>query len=444
MVDLLKRLDDDGIEHLSVIYHDYSGRSCAKTVPRERFGAVVRHGVVFARANLSFRVDDHQSEGASFLADTGDFLAVPDPDSYTPAPGQDAGGRVHAFMRTEDGSPWEGCPRERLLAMTEAFAERDLSVRVGLEPEFFLFERTPDGEYRPADRDGMFTLAGLDRHHGLWRTVMGDLRSMGIVLDQLGKEYGPAQYEGTPAHGAPLEAVDHYLAFREVVRNRAREAGWVASFMPKPYAELPGCGLHVHLSLWDRGGERELTPGEDGGEPLSEIGRRFAAGLLAHARGLTGIGSPIVNSYKRLLPGSWAPAHICWGVGNRSALVRIPGLGQRRRVEYRSGDNAANPFLYVCTLMAAGLDGIRNEMELPPPVGVDAGHLSTAEAQARGLEFLPSSLPDALDAFEADAVLTEALGPVISTEFLNVKCSELAAYDLTVHPWERAAYLETF
>ena len=444
MDDLLKRLDDDSIEHLCVIYHDYSGRACAKIVPEERFGAVVRHGVVFARANLGFRVDDHQSDGTSFLADSGDFLAVPDPDSYTFAPGRDAAGRVHAFMCTEDGLPWEGCPRERLRAMTAAFAEAGLSVRVGLEPEFFLFERTPDGEYRPADRDGMFTLAGLDRHHELWRRVMIDLQAMEIVLDQIGKEYGPAQYEGTLVHGTPLEAVDGYLAFREVVRNRAREAGWVASFMPKPYAELPGCGLHVHLSLRDRDGRRELTPGKEDGEPLSEIGRRFAAGLLAHARGLTGIGSPIVNSYKRLLPGSWAPAHICWGVGNRSALVRVPGLGRRRRIEYRSGDNAANPFLYVCALMAAGLDGIRSELDLPPPADTDVGHLSTAEARSRGIEFLPASLPEALRAFEADAVLTGALGPVISAEFPKVKRSELAAYDLTVHPWERAAYLETF
>ena len=444
MDDLLKRLDDDRVEHLSVIYHDYSGRACAKTVPGERFAAVVRHGIVFARANLGFRVDDHQSDGTDFLADSGDFLAVPDPDSYTPAPGRKAGGRVHAFMRTDDGLPWAGCPRERLRAMTAAFAELGLRVRVGLEPEFFLFERTPDGEYRPADRDGMFTLAGLDRHHELWRMITSDLRAMGIALDQIGKEYGPAQYEGTLVHGEPLEAVDHYLAFREVVRNRSREAGWVASFMPKPYAELPGCGLHVHLSLWDRDRQRELTPGEGDGEPLSGVGRRFAAGLLAHARGLTGIGSPIVNSYKRLLPGSWAPAHICWGVGNRSALVRIPGRGRRRRIEYRSGDNAANPFLYVCALMAAGLDGIRGELELPPPVDVDVGHLSTAETQSRGLEFLPSSLPEALRAFEADAVLTGALGPVISAELPKVKRGELAAYDLTVHPWERAAYLETY
>ena len=335
-------------------------------------------------------------------------------------------------------------PRERLCAMTAAFAEWGLRVMVGLEPEFFLFERAPDGEYRPADRDGMFTLAGLDRHHALWRAVSNDLRAMGIVLDQLGKEYGPAQYEGTPAYGAPLEAVDRYLAFREVVRNRAREAGYVASFMPKPYAELPGCGLHVHMSLWDRDGGREVTGGAADDEPLSGVRGHFVAGLLAHARGLTGVGSPIVNSYKRLLPGSWAPAHVCWGVGNRAALVRIPGLGRRRRVEYRSGDNAANPFLYVCALMAAGLDGIRRGLEPPPPARDDIGTLSAAETDAQGIERLPASLPEALDAFEADPVLTEVFGPVIVAEFAKVKRDELAAYDLVVHPWERAAYLETF
>ncbi len=325
-----------------------------------------------------------------------------------------------------------------------AYRALDLSVKVGLEPEFFLFAQTSDGEYHPVDHDGMFTLAGLDRHYPLWKTISDDLRAMGIVLEQLGKEYGPGQYEGTPAYGTPLEAADRYLAFREVVRNRARDAGYVASFMPKPYAHLPGCGLHMHMSLWDADGRRDLTPGAKEHEPLSTAGRRFVAGLLAHARGLTGVGSPIVNSYKRLLPGSWAPAHICWGVGNRAALVRIPGLGRRRHVEYRSGDNAANPFLYLCALLAAGLDGIRNEMELPAAVDLDVGHLSGAEARARELEFLPTSLPEALDAFEADSVLIDALGPVISTEFLKVKRSELRAYELTVHPWERTAYLETF
>ena len=288
----------------------------------------------------------------------------------------------------------------------------------------------------------MFSVAGLDRHFDMWHAVLADLREMGVSVEQFGKEYGPAQYEGTPCYDQPLKAVDDYLSFKEVVRARAREAGVIASFMPKPYEHLPGTGLHLHLSLWDQEGKREVSVGESVDEPLSEIGGQFVAGLLNHARGLTGVGSPIVNSYKRLQPGSWAPVHVCWGVGNRAALVRIPGLGRRRHVEYRSGDNAVNPFMYLTALLAAGLEGIEHHSELPAPADVDVGHLTMDEARARGLEFLPSSLVEALRALEADSVLTEALGPVITTEFLKVKRSELGAYDLHVHPWERRMYLE--
>jgi glutamine synthetase len=178
-------------------------------------------------------------------------------------------------------------------------------------------------------------------------------------------------------------------------------------------------------------------------EPLSSLGLHFLGGLLAHAPALAGAGSPIVNSYKRLLPGSWSPAHICWGVGNRAALVRIPSMGRRRRIEYRSGDNACNPFIYLTAVLAAGLDGIRNQIEPPAPVEDDVGAVATEEeAAARGLEFLPRSLPEALTALEADQVVAEALGPVVLAEFLKVKRSELAAYNLHVHPWERKMYLE--
>ena len=438
---LLERLDADGIENLWVVYHDYSGRSCAKTVPKERFEAVAERGVVFARANLSMRIDDHQPADATFLADSGDFLALPDPSTYARVPNQPATARVHVYMRADDLSPWQGCPRTRLGHILDAYAERGLRVRAGFEPEFYLFRLGEDGEYVPADHDGMYTVQGLDRHNALWRSVIDDLREMGITVEQLGKEYGPAQYEGTTRYGEALRAVDNHLVFKDVVRARARETGLVASFMPKPFEHLPGCGLHVHLSLWDAAGDNEVSCG-DGEEVLSEVGRQMAAGLLAHARGLSGVGSPIVNSYKRLQPGSWAPAHVVWGTGNRAALVRVPGSGPRRHLEYRSGDNASNPFVYLTALLAAGLDGVERGLELPAPIDFDIGHMSDAEVRSRGIEFLPRSLPEALDAFESDPVLAEALGPVISTEHLKVKRSELSAYDLHVHPWERRTYLE--
>ena len=438
---LLGRLEADGIEHLWVVYHDYSGRSCAKTVPRERFEAVAERGVVFAHANLSMRMDDVQPANATFLADSGDFLAVPDPASYARVPHQPATARVHVFMRADDLSPWPGCPRTRLGRILDAYAEHGMSVRAGFEPEFFLFRRGGDGEYVPADRDGMYTVRGLDRHNALWRAVMYDMRAMDVTVEQLGKEYGPAQYEGTARYAEALRAVDNHLLFRDTLHARARESGLVASFMPKPFEHLPGCGLHVHLSLWNAAGDRELSCGA-GDEALSEVGRQMAAGLLAHARGLSGVGSPIVNSYKRLQPGSWAPAHVGWGVGNRAALVRVPGAGPRGHLEYRSGDNASNPFVWLTALLAAGLDGIERGLALPSPIDFDIGHMGEAEVRTRGIDFLPRSLSEALDAFESDSVLTEALGPIVSTEHLKLKRSELSAYDLHVHPWERRMYLE--
>lgn len=440
--DILQRLKDDGIQNLWVIYHDYSGRPCAKTVPPHRFKSALERGVVFARANLDFNLMDHMAPGSIFTADTGDVLALGDPASYAPVPYRRGTARVHAFLRDFDGSEWVGCPRTQLRRVVQAYAERGLSLRVGFEPEFMLFTRSGEGEYATSDSDGMFTVAGMDRHYTLWLQVMETLAAMGVQLEQLGKEYGPGQYEATTLYAEPFKAVDDYLTFKEVVRALARDAGWIASFMPKPYAHMPGCGLHVHISLWDKDGRRDLTPGERDDEPLSPLGRQCLAGMLAHAAAITGVGAPIVNSYKRLLPGSWSPAHACWGVGSRAALVRIPGMGRRRRLEFRSGDNACNPYMLLTALLAAGLDGIDRQLEPPAAACDDVGALSNEQARARGLPLLPRSLSEALAALEADPVVTAGLGPLISGEFVRVKRSELADYDLHVHPWERRLYLE--
>ncbi|MCK5315051.1 MAG: glutamine synthetase [Anaerolineales bacterium] len=441
--ELLKRLENDGIEHLWVIYHDYSGRSCAKTVPRERFVSVAERGVVFARANLDFTLEDHQAAGAVFLADTGDFLAVPDPNSYAAIPYREATARTHTFMREDaEGNLWEGCPRTQLEHMIEAYAAEGLSVQISFEAEFTMFTAMGDGQYMHSDQDGMFTVAGLDRHASLWRNMVNTLGEMDVSVMQHGKEYGPGQYEMTTRHTPPIKAADDYLTLKEVVRALACEAGWIATFMPKPYAEWAGNGLHLHISLWDLDGKNDLSMGETENEPVSLLGRHFLGGLLAHAHALTGIGAPTVNSYKRLLPGSWAPAHVCWGVGNRAALVRIPAMGRRRHIEFRSGDNAINPFVYLTAVLAAGLDGIHKQIKPPAPIDYDVGHLSDEEAAARGIPRLPSNLPDALAALEADDVIAEALGSIILPEFLKVKRTELAAYNLQVHPWERKLYLE--
>lgn len=439
--DLLARLDEDGIEQLWVTYHDYHGRTGSKTLPREAFRGVVHGGVVFAMANLNFDMHHHQAHGATLLADSGDFLAVPDPQSYAVLPHQPGTARVHTWMRQPDGSPWPGCPRTRLAEMVGTLAGEGYSVQVALEPEFYLLHPAGEHAYRPVNQTQMFTEAGLAEESAFVRRLLDTLRGMGISVAQFGKEYGPGQYEISTRHGPPLRALDDYYGVRAAVRDVAHACGYVATFMPKPYAEWAGCSLHVHLSLWDAAGAIDLTPSNADETSLSQLGLWFNGGILKHVAALTGLGSPSVNSYKRLQPGSWAPANTYWGYANRSGVVRVPGVGARRHLEYRASDNSCQPALLLTGLLAAGLDGIRNQIDPGPPFAGDIGHLSAEQIAAHNLGELPRTLPEALTALESDDVIAAALGPEALHHFLLVKRSDLAAYNLHVHPWERETYL---
>jgi glutamine synthetase len=439
--DLMTAVRADSIRHLWIVYHDYNGRACAKTVPASKFADAIERGIVFARANLDFALNDHMAEGAIFQAQTGDFLAVPDPASYRPLPHLPGVGIVHAFMLNEDGTPFDGCPRAALRRMVERYAERDMRITLALEAEFALYRKTETGDYEPASADGMFTVAGLDRHAPLMLEIVETLETMGIRVEQLGKEYGPSQFEFTVRYSDPLTAADDYLITKLVVKALASRRGLIASYMPKAFDHLPGCGLHVHVGVWR--GETNLLAGTGEDAPLSPLGLHMVGGLLAHAPGLNGVGAPTVNSYKRLLPGSWAPAHIAWGVGNRGALVRVPDSHQRARIEYRAGDCTCNPYIYLTALLAAGLDGIDRQLDPGENMHADdVGHMDADALAARGIGFLPRDLGTALSAFESDPALTAPLMPVIAPEFVKVKRLELAAYNLAVHPWERALYLE--
>ena len=440
--ELLAALDRDGIDHLWVTYLDYSGRACAKTIPRSGFRGAVHDGIVFARANLDLDTRDEQSAGATWLADSGDMLAVPDPRSYTLLPRYPGTARVFAWLRDSNGEVWQGCPRTRLQAVVDDLLTEGITAQVALEPEFYLLERDDQGDLRPATTVRGFDEEGLAREQAFVRQVVAELGAMGIIVAQFGKEYGPGQYELSVRHGTPFAAVDHYRAVKDVVRDAARDGGRIATFMPKIFSHWAGCSLHLHLSLWDAAGERDLTPGEGDNESLSDVGRWFMGGLLAHVDALTGLGSPTVNSYKRLQPGSWAPANTYWGYGNRSGVIRIPGPGKRRHIEFRSGDNSCQPALFVAGVLAAGLDGIRRRLDPGPAFQGDIGHLTPAEIAAAGIRYLPRDLPTALAALEADEVVACAVGQPALEHLLIVKRNELARYETEVHPWERETYLE--
>jgi len=436
---LASRLAGGEWRGLWIVFHDYSSRACAKWVPREEMASALRGGGVFARANLNFSLDDQQVPAPHFGADSGDFFAIPDPETFAPVPYLHGAGRVLSYLHTEEGALWEGCPRGRLAALVAALAERGLRARVAFEPEFTLYRKV-EGGYEPADRHAMYSVDRVVTHYDLLARIESALEEQGVRVVQIGSEYGAGQVEINLAHQAPMKAADDLLTFRETVKALAREAGLVATFMPKPYANAAGNGLHVHLSLWDEAGEASRSEG-DGPLGLSGELAQFMAGVLVHARALCGVAAPTVNSYKRLQPASWAPAHVAYAGGNRAALVRVPGRS-RRRIEFRAGDHTGQPHLLLAALIAAGLDGLDRGLDPGAPAEGDLGHLSAEELARQGVALLPRSAGEALGAVEADGVVMAALGPVCGPELLRVKRDELARYERQVGEWEREVFFE--
>jgi glutamine synthetase len=296
----------------------------------------------------------------------------------------------------------------------------------------------------------MFSVDGLDGRWDLGRRLFEELAAAGIGIHQLGKEYGPGQFEISLLPAGPLPAGDRFLLARQLIKALAREQNLVASFMPKPFADLPGNGLHVHIGLVpvsEPTADAIADPAHD--RSISTTGRAAIAGLLAHAAAQAALGAPTPNSYKRLRPGSWAPAHVSWAIGNRAVLVRVPGRGAMRHIEYRAGDAAMNPYLHLAGLLASIVDGLDRGLDAPEPAALDVGHLSDVSAAAAGYPRLPNRLSIALDALETDQVVLDALGGVLADHYLAVKRFELDTYlaesgsdesTNEVSEWERTTY----
>jgi len=435
-----ERIGTDNLRGLWIVWHDYAARANGRWFSGASIPGALANGTPFCHANLNFMMDDQQVPRPHFGADAGDFVAMPDMETYAPLPYHPGIGRVLSYLRTESGEPWEGCPRTRLRDMLEALAHRGFSARAAFEPEFTLFRTTENGNYATADTFTMYSVARMEAEHDLLNEIEMTLAQQGIRVVGMGAEYGAGQLEINLHHEPPIKAADDLLTFRETVKALVRRCGLIASFMPKPYEHLAGNGLHVHLSLWNTKGNEDRSAG-DGPLGLSAAMTQFIAGVLAHAPALCGVCAPTVNSYKRLLPGSWAPAHIGYAADNRAALVRVPGA-LRPRMEFRAGDHTAHPHLALAALIAAGIDGLDRQLDPGPPATGDLGHLPDDALAGQGVRLLPRTAHEALDALEADPIVMAALGPICGPELLRIRREELARYDRHVSDWERAVYLE--
>ena len=373
-----------------------------------------------------------------------DMLAKPDPATFQLLPWRDGGtasARMFCDITMPDGASSYADPRFVLKRTLSRAAEQGFTFYTHPEIEFFLFKRQPENGAapEPVDRSGYFDHTAQGAGQDFRREAITMLESMGISVEFSHHEGAPGQQEIDLRYADALTTADNIMTFRVVIKEVALSQGIFASFMPKPFTSHPGSGMHTHMSLFE--GDRNVFFEAGAEYHISKVGRAFIAGILRHAAEITAVTNQWVNSYKRLTGGGEAPAHICWGHNNRSALLRVPmykpAKGQSTRVEFRAIDSACNPYLAYALLLAAGLRGIEQGYELPPGAEDDVWSLSEPERRSLGIEPLPSSLHDAIAEMESSELVAETLGEHVFDFFLRNKRTEWQEYRRQVTQFER-------
>jgi glutamine synthetase len=441
---VLETVEERRIELIRLDYVDWGGMLRGRVVGREQLADAFASGLNSAQTNLTISVDDHESDPA-LGAHTGDVWYVPDPATFVALPWQPGYGHMLVDVVQNDGQPWFGDPRAALRRTTAQALQELGRVRLGFEQEGHLLRRDGD-RFVPAFNTRFFSADFPDYIPRFFLDMTHALRTMGTPLEKFTVEGSHGMPELNVRYNDPLPAADAHARFKLAFRAIARQHGLVGSFMPKPFAEYPGAGCHVHISVADPDSaeDRFAAAADARGLGLSDLAYYFVGGLLEHAGALCAIGSPTVNSYKRLQPGMWAPSMKGYGLGNRSAMLRVveprPCDNRLRRLELRTPDGTANSYLLAAAVIACGLDGVRRRLEPGPPADTDFGHITNTSY----LESLPRSLDRALDALEKDEVLRAALGPGLLDGVLKLKRLEWATFSASVTDWEQRTYADFF
>ncbi len=378
-----------------------------------------------------------------------DMYLYPDLNTWVVFPWTAEKGKVARLIcdiYNADGNPFDGDPRsnlKRVLKEMEQLGFTDFNL--GPEPEFFLFKLDAKGEptLELNDQGGYFDFAPTDLGENCRRDIVLELEEMGFEIEASHHEVAPGQHEIDFKYADALTACDQIQTFKLVVKTIARKHGLHATFMPKPLYGVNGSGMHMNLSLFTNGKNAFYEP--TGDLEMSDTARQFIAGILKHSPNFTAVTNPTVNSYKRLVPGYEAPCYVAWSARNRSPLIRIPSSrGLSTRVEVRSVDPAANPYLAMAVLLKAGLDGIKNKMTPPAPVDRNIYVMSKEERIEEGIIDLPATLAQALDLLKTDEVIVSGLGEHIFEHFIEAKEIEWDMFRTVVHPWEREQYMSMY
>jgi glutamine synthetase len=437
---VLRTIEERGVKFVRLWFTDVAGTLKSVAIaPAEVEGA-------FAEG-LGF--DGSAIEGLARTYEA-DMLAQPDPSTFQILPWRgeiDPTARMFCDILTPDGQPAAADPRNVLRRALAKASDLGFSFYIHPEIEFYLLKSSqigPEGPI-PVDKAGYFDNVPGGTAHDFRRRAVSMLEQLGISVEFSHHEGGPGQNEIDLRYADALTMADNIMTFRTVIKEVAIEQGVYATFMPKPFTEHPGSGMHTHMSLFE--GDTNAFFDSSGQYHLSKVGRQFIAGLLHHAPEITAVTNQYVNSYKRLWGGGEAPSFVCWGHNNRSALIRVPlykpEKGQSSRIEYRAIDSAANPYLAYALLLAAGLKGIENEYELPAETEDNVWDLTDSERRAMGIQPLPQSLDHAIRKLEESELAAETLGESVFSYVLANKQAEWSAYRSQVTPFELKQNLET-
>ena len=438
--DVLARLTAEGVKFLRLQFCDILGTAKNIEVSQSQFAKALRGEVMFDGSAVEGFTRSEESD-MLLRPDLSTFLVFPQFSKLEGERGKVA--RLICDVYLPGGEPFEGDPRRVLRRQIERAETMGLTLHCGPEPEFFLFERGPLGEgtTRTNDHAGYFDLAPIDRGERIRREITNKLVEMGFEIEGAHHEVAPGQHEIDFGYAPALQIADAISTFKFVVKRVALEYGLLASFLPKPVAGVNGSGMHCHLSLFKNG--QNAFADEQGEYGLSETATQFVAGLLEHAPGMVAVTNPLVNSYKRLIPGYEAPVNVAWSTSNRSALIRIPSKrGALTRAEFRMPDPSCNPYLALALMLAAGLDGIQAKLEPPPAIQRNIFKMTVREKRHHKIRELPGNLSEAVDALERDEVMVAALGEHLFDHYSEAKRQEWASYSATVHAWELERYLD--
>ena len=442
--DVFRQLEERNVLFINVLFTDTLGELKSVEIPVMQFKGALGTGIGFDGSSIRGYADIANAD-MYLKPDLATLKIYPWPTLMEPHEGKYRTAGVIADPYTTDGTPSIHSPRYILQRFLQGVAKRGFRFFVGVEPEFFLFPqgKIPTSRSEVISKSGYFALVPDDAEEAVRKEIVASLIKMGIPIEKSHHEIEPYINELSFEYADPVTTADRLMIIKFVAKSVAAKCGFKAVFMPKPIARFAACGMHAHISLFSNGDNAFYDSQDTLG--LSQCGRFFIGGLFEHIRAVTALTNPTVNSYKRLVPGFEAPVNIAWGRKNRSTLIRIPATPnpkKGRRIELRSPDPSANPYLAFTAMLAAGIDGIERSIEPPAAIEEDIYLMSEEEKAQQKIEALPSSLEQTLNALESDPVISRALGSETTEYLIQAKREEITAFNQSVTDWERQQYLD--